>query len=684
MPVERLQTYVVGLGGDRTPTNLDAIHSLSGVLLNYGVYAQHVPGATSVNGNFEALAMTPAGVVTLSGIVDSQRSYGSGHATRLDTSWRLIDPRAIRSYLVGDFTSNALAWTSSVRLAGFQIASAFDQRTDIVTTALPQFSGSAALPSSLDLYVNQQKVYSGQVPSGPFDLRALPFVSGGDVRLVTTDVTGHQLEIRKSFYYVAQQLRKGILQYSIDVGAPRLDYGLKSFDYDRTVFASADVRYGVDGALTVEGHAETSADGLGEAGFGLVKSIGGRGALTGSFAASRYDGHTGAKYTIEGQAQVAGLRLFAGTERTIGQYFDLARVSILRSARSSGASAADSASYAASAQATILDRAGLSFTPWIDPTAISVSYNRVVMPGSTMRTGSLSLSRELGSRLSLYANGFMDFGNQRRVGLFATLNLRLGRKVNVSGGLNRDAARTGYRLQATSATGQRQGDLGWGLSDEEFDHGGAQRTGYVSYRAPQALVRAQVDDYGGQWRESAQIEGAIVAAGDGVFVANRVGDAFAIVRNAGPGVEVMQGGMRMGKTDAGGHALLPELIPYYEQEILIDPTSLPDGWEAAATQRTAVAGYRQGAVVDFGARPAHGAVLTIVRPDGAPIAAGYTVRLDGGEQAVVAYDGEVYLRGLGARNRVTIDLGPEGICAAEFAYDPKGPPQPRIGPLTCR
>ncbi len=171
--------------------------------------------------------MTKFGVFTTNTLFNTDRTYGGQGIVRLDSSWRYDDARSVRSYVVGDFASNALAWTSSVRLAGFQIASAFEQRSDIVTTALPQFSGSAALPSTLDLYVNQQRIFSGEIPSGPFDIKSLPFVSGGDVRLVTTDATGRQVELTKAYYYVPGQLRPGLIEFSIDVGVPRLDYGIE-------------------------------------------------------------------------------------------------------------------------------------------------------------------------------------------------------------------------------------------------------------------------------------------------------------------------------------------------------------------------------------------------------------------------------------------------------------------------
>ncbi|MES2057738.1 MAG: fimbria/pilus outer membrane usher protein [Pseudomonadota bacterium] len=680
-----LQAYQVGLDDGRTPVDLEAIKPTPGAILNYGLYATQGSGRTALSGTAELIGMTPYGIVSTNGVFNTDRRYGGQNVVRLDSSWRYIDPRSVRSYIVGDFASNALAWTSSVRLAGFQIASAFEQRSDIVTTALPQFSGSAALPSTLDLYVNQQRIFSGEIPSGPFDVRSLPSISGGDVRLVTTDATGRQVELKKSYYYVPGQLRTGLLEFSLDVGVPRLDYGIRSFSYDSTVFGSGSVRYGLNRSTTLEGHAELSSGGLANAGVGIVQSIGGSGAISASAAASSYKSDTGAKFSVQAEGDLAGIRFYAGTERTIGTYFDLARVSTLRNLSRTGAPSGSFTDLLAStARATAIDRAGISFIPWFDRTSINLSYNAITSPGYRQRIASLALSRAINERATFYANGYVDVSRTRNYGLFGTITVRIGRSTTVTAGVSHDTGRTAYTVSAEGLAGQRQGDVGWGVSDREVSGGDDQRSAYVSYRAAEALIRARVDQSGSAWRGSLDVEGSLIAAGGGLFPANRIGNGFVIVKNAGPGAEVIQGGVRMGKANGSGKALLPDVQPYYSQQIFIDPATLPDGWEAASTEKVAITGYRQGAVVDFGAKLVRSAVLILHTRDGKPVPPGYTLQLEGGESALVGYDGEAYVRGLGPTNRLSIDLGPAGTCAASFAYDAQGPAQPRIGPVTCQ
>ncbi|MFT3762899.1 MAG: hypothetical protein QM761_09910 [Pseudoxanthomonas sp.] len=163
-----LEPYQVQLGGDVPRTDLALMRPTGAGILNYDIVSGRQDDHSYASASLEALLTGRYGVLSSTALYDSDAVPGQqSKAVRLDTRWQYIDARAVRSYIVGDFNSNALGWNNSVRLAGLQIASDFEQRADIVTAALPQFSGSAALPSTLDLYVNQQKVYSGQVPSGP-------------------------------------------------------------------------------------------------------------------------------------------------------------------------------------------------------------------------------------------------------------------------------------------------------------------------------------------------------------------------------------------------------------------------------------------------------------------------------------------------------------------------------------
>lgn len=670
--------------GSETSTQWTLLRPTTAGILNYNLGYTRQRHENRLAGNMEMLLTSAAGILSTTGLYNSAPYAGVDNVVRLDSNWRYIDPVGVRSYTLGDFASNAFSWSSSVRLAGVQWASAFEQRSDIVTTALPQFSGSAALPSTLDLFVNQQRIYSGAIPSGPFDLRSLPQVSGNEVTLVTTDASGRQITTTQPYYYSDRLLRQGITQFSVDVGIPRFNYGLKSADYGDTLVASGVMRHGLGNTTTLEGNAETSSDGLINLGAGVAQGLWGRGVVSTAFSASEYKGDQGTRARLGVEGQLAGVRLYANTERGLGDYLDLGRVSNLHLARRKEFNGTDYASWLTqTAQARIIDRAGISVTPF-NNTSLNLSYHRIQSAKDNVRTANLSLSQGLTPRVSLFANAYTDLDHGSRYGAYLTLNITLGNNINASVGAMRDSGRTSYTQQLSGSAGERQGDIGWGLTNTLREGSDDLRSGYINYRAPQARLGGSLSQAGSATRAQLDMEGALLVADDGIFAANRIGDAYAIVTNAGPNVEVLQGGTKMGRTDSGGRALLPNLRPFYQQQIFIDPATLPDGWEPVATERVAMAGYRQGAIVDFGARAVHGAVLTLYDNANVPLPAGYSVQLDGGETTVLGYGGQVYVRGLSQHNRITVDLGPAGTCSARFAYDQDGPAQPQIGPLICQ
>jgi outer membrane usher protein len=680
---QSLDPYRIELGTGRRAFDAGQLRSTPGAIVNYAIYATQTRERTAVAGTAGFRGMIGGSALTTDFNFNSDSRWDGKGIVRLESGWRLIDPEAVRSYAVGDFVSNALPWSNSVRLGGVQIASAFEQRPDIVTTPLPRFAGSAALPSTLDLYLDQQRIFSGEIPSGPFDIQSLPQVSGGKVRLVTTDLNGRQVEIVRDYYYVSSQLRPGLLEYSLDLGFPRRDFGFASFSYDSNFSGSASVRYGLTGATTVEGHVEGAIDGLVNGGVGIVQGLGGHGALTVSVSGSRYKGYDGARMAVKAEGRIGQLILFAGTERSFGDYFDLARVAMVRDRQRRGIAGSDDLA-SAPARATTITRAGLSFGPVLGGTSVSLNYNDIQDRNRGQRLANMSLSRPISGRVTAYVSAYSDLDRSNSFGAFAMLNIRIGRSTMLTASGERDGGRTAFETQLEGLAGQRQGDVGWGLSNRAILDGEDTRRAYVSYRAPEALVRARIVQSGEDWLASLEMEGSVVAAGGGVFLANRIGDGFVIVKNAGPGTEVLQGGVRMGKTNDAGRVLLPDVVPYYPQQIFLDPATMADGWEAGATERIAVSGYRQGAVVDFSTRRVKSALVVLHDGAGQPIEAGYVAAVEGGETAVIGYDGEVYLRGLGPVNRVTVDRGIAGQCHATFSYRDGGSPQTRIGPLTCQ
>ncbi|KCX94785.1 putative fimbrial biogenesis outer membrane usher protein [Acinetobacter baumannii 6112] len=424
VPSSMLTGYSVELSGQQTTSSgLLKMKPLNAAILNYSLYHTITNDESIFSGSAEGIFNSALGNFS-SGVLyngSNETSYSHEKWVRLESKWQYVDPEKVRIYTLGDFVSNSSDWGSSVRLAGFQWSSAYTQRGDIVTSALPQFSGSAALPSTLDLYVNQQKIYSGLVPSGPFDIKQLPFISGNEVTLVTTDATGQQIITKKPYYFSSKILAKGINEFSVDVGVPRYNYGLYSNDYDDATFASGAIRYGYSNSLTLSGGAEASTDGLSNVGTGFAKNLFGVGVINADIAASQYKDENGYSALVGLEGRISKNISFNTSYRKVfDNYFDLARVSQIRYLKENQITSEPQNYLSYSALADEIIRAGINYNFYAGY-GVYVGYNQIKYSDNSYKLLSANLSGSLNKNWGFYSSAYTDYENHKDYGIYFAL-----------------------------------------------------------------------------------------------------------------------------------------------------------------------------------------------------------------------------------------------------------------------
>jgi outer membrane usher protein len=129
---------------------------------------------------------------------------------RYDTTFRFTDEQRLLTYEAGDLVTGALPWSTSVRIGGVQLSRDFGARPDLVTYPLPAFAGEAAVPTSLDLFINGYKSSTTELQPGPYTLTNVPFINGaGEAVVVTTDALGRQVSTTLPFYVTSSLLPEG-------------------------------------------------------------------------------------------------------------------------------------------------------------------------------------------------------------------------------------------------------------------------------------------------------------------------------------------------------------------------------------------------------------------------------------------------------------------------------------------
>ncbi|WP_162932264.1 fimbria/pilus outer membrane usher protein [Solimonas sp. K1W22B-7] len=637
-----------------------------GALLNYDLYGNAGDrGARSFSALTELRGFGGWGVLNSTGLSAFDDAREQEPYTRLDTTWSLSFEDRLTTLNVGDFIGGNLGWSRATRMGGVQLRRNFSLQPGLITYPLPAFFGQAALPSSVELYVNGIRQYEGEVAPGPFQLFAVPGVNGsGQAQVVLTDALGRRSAVSFPFYNSSQLLKAGLSDWSLEAGVVRRDYGFDSFRYGDAPAASGSLRYGWREWATLEAHAEAS-ERLALGGFGGALQLGDAGVVNAAYALS--EGADSGSQASLGYAWV-GRRFNAGlgVTQAFDDYRDIASLE-------------GEPPPQRSAQAV----ASLQFGA---AGSVSVNYSRLdtELDGRQHYAGAgYSLNLQRGA--SLFANATRNLDDAGDTVVFAGLVWSFGSRLSLGTSFQRNRGRNlyGADLAQNSAV---DGGFGWSLRTQQGE-GVHDWQAEGSYRGDYGQLTAGSYSVNGLDSVYAGYSGGLVLMDRDVFASRRIDDAFVLVSTSGiADVPVYLENRPIGRTDRGGHYLLTNLNAWQPNRVAIDALGLPAQVQANAVEGEVVPTDRAGLLVDFGLREVRAAVVTLADGRGWPLPLGSRVRLDGAGVApqMVGYDGQVYLEGLSAKNRISV-ITPQGAsCETAFAYPPQASGIPVIGPVVCR
>jgi outer membrane usher protein len=653
-------------------------HNLNGSNTDRGGRTPNRASFSGGSASLEARMFSPYGSLSQTGIVGTTTTRDMT-VLRLESSFTYSHPEQLVTYRVGDSISGALAWTRSIRFGGLQAQRNFGMRSDLITAPLPSFSGSAAVPSTLDVYLNNSKTYTQEVPPGPFQVNNLPLISGGEARLVLRDAAGREVETTLPFYTSPQLLREDLTYFSVETGFPRIHYGTESNDYVGKTFAAMSVRHGLYDWLTLEGHAEEGG-GLYNGGAGALVRTGNFGILSAAASGSWFREKGGLQTYLSFETKIWGMSLSASSTRTFMSYNDVASVT----APVIGALAA----YNIPDLSTVrppkaIDRVSAGFR-LPDYSSLGLSFVHLEpAAGATSNLVSAAWSRAAFAQSQVFVTAFADVSDRRNYGAFAGVSIPIGALSSVSTGATSSRSGTSLTTDASRPLGVESGSYGWRLRDSEGAV--AARSAAGSYRSSAATIQAGVEQsQRNVVRGDAQVDGAVAAMGSGVFFTNRVDDAFAVVDAGTPGVTVLYENRPIGETNSSGKLLVPNLRAYGSNKISIDPKGLGVNDEIETTEDVVAPADRSGVLVKFKTRTnVQAAVVVLVGANGKPLRVGSKGKLDGADgDFVVGYDGRAFVKDLKGANAVTVSLE-SGECHASFDYTAAADRQVVIGPVSC-
>ncbi|MDE2305207.1 MAG: fimbrial biogenesis outer membrane usher protein [Gammaproteobacteria bacterium] len=632
-----------------------------GAFLNYQLYGQQITGQLSGGAYGELGVFSRQGVITNS---FTERDTGTQRSfVRLDSTYQRDFPDALETLDVGDAITDVATWGDAVRYGGLRFSRNFSLRPDLLTTPLLTTSGTATVPSTVDVFVNNQLVTSTQVPAGPFVINRLPTISGaGDVNVVVRDALGREQVLTQQFYSSTSLLASGLDRFSFNLGAVREDYGLSSQHYGPMV-AEGTYGRGLTNWLTLDGHAEAQRGGPHAAGLDAAIGVGDWGLVTvnlvdgGDPSGSGWLRGIGFEHRGPRLSLVLDNNWYAANFAQVGQSVDPTFRLRERTVAQGG---------------LVLWRGN----------AISLAYVRQAYRAQpAQQTVSLTQSIGLGHYGALNLTVTRLLGSSPSTSAYLTFVMPLGHRsaatANAVGGSGPGAPQNefiasytesppvgpgnGYRLSLSSAGNY---DADW---QRQFE---------------QAGIEFEAARNAGISGRNAYLNGSLTLLDGQVHATRQINGSFAAVDLDGlPNVPVYVENQLTTRTDASGKAILYNLRPYEANRISVDPADLPLDTQIDAASETVAPPYRSGIVVRFPVERVRGATFHLVRDDGKPVPVGAIVDFKG-ETFPVVLDGLVYVtgydHGLGADAH-----WPGGACRFRVPPPVDDRPLPDLGRIEC-
>ena len=639
---------------------------LPGVYFNFQGTTTQDTKTTSFGSVIEGVGFNTLGIFSNGAIIRKSESLTS--ITRGDSYFRKDNPDLMETFIIGDATNNDGSWSRSAHYLGLKLSRNFLTQPGYIYTPNPIVSGSAALPSVVDVYINNKKSFSQSVNPGPFNFSHLP-LSGGEnnVNLIVKDVLGNEQIITQNFFTSSYFLSPGEKDFSIEGGFLRKNYGEKDFDYDYAKpFTSATYMYGITSTLSPRGRVELQKDRQ-ALGGDLAKGLGNFGIARGTAALSNDNSNgTGALY---------GVNL-----ANDGEYFS-ANIDVKYSDKNYTPFASNSSETKVKDTKTI----GVGFPLQKISSSLNMNYvTRSYWGQDTFKSLFLSSGFSIPNIGSIGIYGTKDIGVDRAWGI------GLGFRTNFSGynfssqtSVDPNSVRTSTYSVSNTTKGE-PGDIGFSMTNENLKNNltlaTTLDTNTFTYGADFHQKDSVVDG------KRLGVTGSFGWLQGESFISKPIGESsFALIKTGlYENINIYSSNSLVAKTNKSGVAVIP-VRAYEKNKIEIKVEDIPFDLDILEDQtvKFATPYAKAGVFVDFPIKYSKNALVKLVQANGSPVPAGAIGRItSSNEQFVVAREGEIYLLNLSEKNHLIVTwLNIK--CELDIEIEMKTKEETILGPLKC-
>ena len=528
------------------------------------------------------------------------------------------------------------------------------------------YSGAAATPSTIDVYVNGVFMRRVQLPPGQFELKDLPVPTGSaDTRFVLRDAFGREQEFFSPFYFTSGLLKKGLHEFSYNFGVQREKLATESWNYGSLVFLGRH-RIGITDALTAGLRFEaTSKIASGGPSVSFLLPLG---EMELSAAASQDQGSVGGGAFV-GYSYGGRLFNFGTSVRFLSPHY--ATTSLKSSAERSWLQFNTVLGF------SVAERTGVSLQYMLENSQTKGAIHRYA----------LSTTTRLMSRLNLFVRG----GYSREAGKDSK-EIALGLTFlfgEINGALS-------YRQESGIATGtasvQKSLPTGSGfgyLIQANTSQGRYAADSLLQYQGPYGRYEAYYGRLDDQNSTLLSASGGFVYLGGSLLATRPVQESFALIRVPGlAGIRGYTNNLEVGSSDSKGNLLVPNLLPYYGNKLSISDKDVPLDYNIVTIEKVVAPPYRGGAVVTFPVQRIQRLVGTITLEDSGqmmfPSYGQLLLSANGSEfESPIGREGEFYLENVPAGHHRAVVNHRDRSCEFEMDVPSSQEAEVKVGDLRC-
>jgi len=627
--------------------------TIPGMFINYDLHAEGGVNP-AFNGLFEGGTALGSGIFDTS--VLANFIGGTSHVVPIGTSWQHDNVNSHNTIIVGDTVTLSNSFDNQVNMTGVRFARNFGTEPQVLTTPIVSVNGSAAVPSVLNMYINNALAYTQSIPAGPYQVTSLPVIDGyGNVHLVMRDVQGNEQVINTSFYSSDMLLQKGLSSFEYDGGFVRTTATNGMPQYGDFVTRAYD-RCGFSDKFTGEANVEYSAR---DAALGVAGNvqIGQAGIVKGGVSASTSALHTGTQAT-------AGYN-YESSRGDIGFNVRVANAAFVQAGR------INNTGFQRDIQANV----GVRIAHGSLGLAHGSEQNGLL--GNT-RVTTLSYSQPLGLN-SFYITANRMSGMLTQSNIFASLRIPIGTKTHVTP--------SNISSNGINAPGLAVDHFSENLSYQAAMVGGPSGSiqGSLYNRQSTNDVDTTFESSNGQRHYSVDLSGAVSRVDGHTFFSEPIRNGYGIAEVPGySGIGVFESGQMIGKTNHDGFILLPTLMPYMNNDISLENNDVPLSANIETVKQSVNPMYRLPAIVKFNVEKARGVTVHLKDTKGKWLPSGTLISDTSKHIWPVANDGLAYLDDISSGVLSLTAQMDDVKCKFDISVPVATDEIPDVGEIVCR